>query len=174
MIYIDLDDCLVAQNYDTQPSRSVLRPGALELLHDLRLIGEIFLISAGTIKHVHARNDQHKLGFPVKNIIAREDLYQEEHAYRESHRIIPLKRDQCPGAVLIDNNPHDYPYTAVKLEWLGIKPEQFIQVPNFYGASYKGFAEQDLTDQIPDILAKVRTILKLNEPTTPNPKPEST
>ena len=163
MIYFDFDETLASQDlYGNEAGLTQLRPGVKEFLEELRNATKspLYLLSAGINSYVRHNNTLHKLGFIDENIIGRESLYR--GAFSEDMREIeiPIKKDVCPNGVLIENQPVDYVYTKIKMEYLGIKEDRVIIVPHFY---YHPIGKDTyFLDNKSELVNKITDRLKIN------------
>jgi len=152
-IFCDLDDCLIARNYHVLPVISVLRPGALELLAELRKIGPVKMLTSAVHEAAVEENEAHGLGFLPPDIIGREDF--SVYDWYESKATLTVEGNYCPGGVLIDNQCPPDTYSEAKLKFLGINTTRLIVVPHFL----PGYDDDRFLAAIPTVLSRVKELI---------------
>ncbi len=141
-IFVDLDETLIHTNTSTEPNEipeisintstrpgkpdyysSSLRPGAIELLAELRRIGNVFMLTRATHEYAVAMNKVFDLGFPVNRIYSRRDV--KNFRYKELN--LPQGKN-----FLIDDLPQIDNYEKITLiSQLGLV--KYIHIKPFYG-----------------------------------------
>lgn len=162
-IYLDLDETLVhAKNVSgnlgvlqervritlTEPKGereehydTLLRPHAQQMLEFCRGIGDVKLLTTANRQYALKHNDAFNLGFNPDQIIAREDyILRTRLAYGSVYDT--LKDNSDPSAFLIDNLPPSDDSPKLKIKFLGIKEDQYIQIREFSGKDPDFFAQE--------------------------------
>jgi hypothetical protein len=160
-IYIDLDETLIHAIYahSGNPGKrrpieiknstgereelyySILRPKATELLSFCRTLGNVKMLTTATRDYALEHNSIFNLGFEATHIIAREDyLVSTVSAY--DTRTGPVKTATDPHSVLIDNLPRLAELAITKQQYLGIKPNRYIQIREFSGKDPEVFTKE--------------------------------
>lgn len=165
-IFVDLDNTLINAEYlvsnppknskiitlksmeNTEMYWARLRPGALELLIALRLIGPVYMLTAAIQSYARAWNKEFDLGFKTEDIYAREDS-------DIGNLIISEKFPEKGKVFLIDDKNLPYLNTVIKERFLkGICTDKVNIV---IIKSYLGHLNQSLgVMQITEILGKLR------------------
>lgn len=174
-VYIDLDETLIhaIHAHSGNPGKrtpirlieddgseaelfySLLRPKANEILSFCREISEVKMLTTATRDYALKHNEIFSLGFEEHEIIAREDyLYQSVMAYGSVTEL--LKTRVNPNSLLIDNLPRLADAAMLKQQYLGIKPQQYIQIREFSGKDPQNFDQEliELQNQIKELIAK--------------------
>lgn len=161
-IFIDLDETLIHTNLDKENPNEVpevpvnidprprkqeiypasLRPGANELLFQLRSIGNVFMLTRAVHPYALAMNKQFNLAFPENRIYSRRDV--QSYQYKELH--LPRGKNY-----LIDDLSESVNYEKVAL--IGqLGSVKYIKVLPFYG----GKNEALTTSMINEIVSTIR------------------
>jgi hypothetical protein len=163
-IYVDLDDTLIHAVWgrgrgvgkrsvvrvgEEETFHSLLRPTAKFLLSELRRSTEVLMLTTATLEYAKAHNDVFELGFLEKDIIARDHyIYTVRGAYGSQWET--SQRGVCPSALLIDNLSPRSESSMVKMAYLGIGEESYIQIREFSGKDPENFK-----GELDEILHKV-------------------
>ena len=162
-IFVDLDNTLINAEvlignppknskvitlkslYYTDRYWARLRPGALELLENLRRVAPTYMLTAATSDYAKGWNKEFNLGFKEEDIYARED----------SDGSVLSVGDKFPSkgvSYLIDDKDLPYENTAIKVNFLaGLGQVKIIVIK-----PYNGHINQSLgVMQISDILGKI-------------------
>lgn len=168
-LFVDMDQCLVHCDDDVEFSRTGtrpmwadstcleifrkadnvrylgwLRPGALELLKQLRELGEVYLLTSAHRDHAEAVNSTFKLGFSIARIFHNKII--EKEPYKNS-----LDLDRGLNFI-IDNLDQNLNYKKVKFAAL-FGPVKYIQVEDYTGP-IRGI---DFTpEKIAEIVSKIK------------------
>ena len=165
-IFVDLDNTLINAEYlvsnppknskvitlknmyHTEKYWARLRPGALELLTSLRLIGPVYMLTAALESYAKAWNKEFNLGFKEEDIYAREDS--------DAGNLIISEKFPVEGKVfLIDDK--DLPYLNTQIKERFLKGICNDKVNIVVIKSYHGHINQSLgVLQITEILGKLR------------------
>ncbi len=161
-IFVDLDETLIHTNLDKENPNEVpevpvnidprprkqdlypasLRPGANELLFQLRSIGNVFMLTRAIHPYALAMNKQFNLAFPENRIYSRRDV--ENYRYKELR--IPSGKNY-----LIDDLLESANYEKITLiSQLG--SVKYIRVLPFYGNKNEALT----TSMIGDIVSTIR------------------
>jgi hypothetical protein len=156
--YIDLDNTLIHAAWGKNPNKrrtkielpdsdngkaeaywSMLRPKALEFLAFCRNIAPTKMLTHAARDYALKHNEVFGLGFSDENIIARDDF---SHITEEKCDSLsrPTKKSLrpnvigiAPGAILVDDkSPSDY-LAKVKIQYLGITEDRYVQSRNYSG-----------------------------------------
>jgi len=147
-IFVDLDETLIHCNLwideiregesvitldvpgKGEEYRALLRPGALDLLAELRKIAPCYILTASVQDYARAWNEKFNLGFENK------DIYSREHIV---NRHIDVSKFTDPAAYLIDNLPRQE--NRDKIQFL----KMLDLFPKYYNIkAYHGFKNFDL------------------------------
>lgn len=155
-IFLDLDECLVSTVWNRngkQPKNrtkivlendlngkpevywSQLRPMALEFLQHCRNIAPTYILTAAATDYAQEHNKVFGLGFADDMIIGRE-LYSYYKSGMMVDRIIPIRENQHPNSILVDNqNPNTWgsENLFVKMKYLGIKEDRLVKSREYTG-----------------------------------------
>jgi len=162
-IFVDLDNTLISADslagsppknskvitlksiYFTDRYYARLRPGALELLENLRRTAPTYMLTAAETDYARAWNKEFNLGFKEEDIYAREDSNRSELTICDK---FPEKGD----VYLIDDKDLPYENTEIKIHFLkGLGKVKIIVIK-----PYHGHVNQSLgVMQINDILGKI-------------------
>lgn len=165
-IFVDLDNTLinaeylvsnpprnskvitVKNMYHTERYWARVRPGALELLTALRLIGPVYMLTAAMESYARAWNKEFDLGFKEKDIYAREDS--------DAGNLIVSEKFPKKGKVfLIDDKDLPYLNTVIKERFLKGICNDKVNIVKI--KPYLGHLNQSLgIMQITEILGKLR------------------
>ena len=163
--YVDLDDTLINAVHGAGRGigkrtlvgvgagdfyHSLIRPKAGELLSSLREMGEVYMLTTATRAYACAHNDIFQLGFSDDQIVARED-YVTRITLAYSSAWVATAERVCPDARLIDNLPIGADAARLKMSYLGIKKDRYIQIREFYGKDPEIF-----NDELAHILRSIR------------------
>ena len=144
-IFVDLDETLIhcnlwideiregesVINLSDGEYRALLRPGALDLLTQLRKVAPCYILTASAQDYARAWNEKFNLGF------ANDDIYSREQI---ANRDISTSKFVNPAAYLIDNLPRHE--NRDKIQFL----KTFDLFPKYYNIkAYHGFKAYDLT-----------------------------
>jgi hypothetical protein len=135
------------------------------MLANLRAMGEVYMLTTATRSYALSHNEKFCLGFCEEEIIAREDyITKVDMAY--SSEWIPLSRKVCPDAVLIDNLPPREEAPRLKMAYLGIREDRYLQIREFNGKDPHRFASE-----LDQLISRVREIvIAPNAPFPPTEK----
>jgi len=166
-IYIDLDDTLIHSVYgvgrnpgkrtviqlgEDEVYHSFLRPEAGRILGELRQIGTVRMLTTATREYARAHNQTFSLGFLEEEIFSRDEyICKVQVGYGEDW--IPTQCGIDKTAVLIDNLPPNTESSRIKIKFLGIDPEHYIQIREFSGKDPSMFS-----DEVGEILASISKI----------------
>jgi hypothetical protein len=160
-IYFDLDETLIhAQNVHpsseildqrqritlTDGDRSehydsMLRPHAYQMLAFCREIGDVKLLTTANREYALEHNNTFELGFDNDQIIAREDyVSRTQLAYGSVYGT--SKQNTDPSAFLIDNLHPNEEAPKLKMQYLGIKEDQYIHIREFSGKDPDIFGQE--------------------------------
>lgn len=133
-IFIDLDNTLIiaTPNYvlGNDQYDAHVRPGAKDLLRQLRNIAPTFLLTAAAGDYARVFNTKFNLGFKDKDIYSRDDTLSELSLFKP--------KGIC---YLIDNLPEENHKSQIKINFLrNIGPVNYVQIK-----SYNGLVTQALT-----------------------------
>jgi hypothetical protein len=162
-IFVDLDNTLIGADslvgsppknskvitlksiYFTDRYYARLRPGALELLENLRRTAPTYMLTAAATDYARQWNKEFNLGFKEEDIYAREDSDRSELTICDK---FPEKGD----VYLIDDKDLPYENTEIKIHFLkGLGKVKIIVIK-----PYHGHVNQSLgVMQINDILGKI-------------------
>lgn len=180
-IYIDLDETLIHAKYSIpghsgnpgkrtaikiidedglnhETYHSLIRPKALELLNHCRKLTKVKMLTTATRDYAILHNETFLLGFEPAEIIAREDyLVRTSLAYGTTTE--PSKRRTDPNAFLIDNLPRLAEAAMLKQQYLGIRPENYIEIREFSGKDPEIFSQElkDILTLLEDNILKPKT-----------------
>ena len=144
--YIDLDNTLIHAAWGGNPNKrrtkidlgpkevywSMLRPHALDFLAFCREIAPTYMLTHAARDYALEHNKVFNLGFTEDQVIASDDF-----AYNKTgmfvDRIIPIKTNVSPGAILVDDkNPKDE-LPSIKMQYLGIGMDRYVQSRDYRG-----------------------------------------
>lgn len=138
MIYVDMDETLLSSWH---VPHGIKRPAADRLLTTCRSLCETGMLTMGTREYALEMNEIHKLGFTPHQIVARED-----HVFEVFGGWYPKRRNMCKDCVLIDNNPIEHDLAQIKIQFLGISPDRYIEITPFYGPPDREEFEKELEE----------------------------
>jgi hypothetical protein len=159
-IFVDLDNTLISAeplfgglpknakliNLTDEKYWARLRPGALNLLDNLRKIGPTYMLTAATKEYALAWNKEFNLGFSVQDVYSRED-------YSFGKLDIGSKFPHEGEVYLIDDKDLPYEWTIEKVNFianLGDKVNLIVIKP------YSGHSNQFLDDdKIHNIVSQI-------------------
>ena len=164
-IFVDLDNTLINAEYlgGNPPKNSKvitlkglyftekywarLRPGALELLTALKMVGPVYMLTAASTDYARAWNKEFNLGFKEEDIYAREDS--------ASGNLIVSEKFPVKGKVfLIDDKDLPYHNTEIKYHFLRGICDSKVKIVLI--KPYQGHLNQSLgVMQITEILGKL-------------------
>ena len=163
-IFVDLDNTLINAEYlvGSPPKNSKVitlksmyftekywarvRPGALELLENLRRTAPTYMLTAATEDYAKAWNKEFNLGFKEEDIYAREDTNGSMHI------TLGGKFPEKGTAYLIDDKIAPYENTVIKVDWLSTLGDvKVIQIKPYHGHINQSLGIM----QINDILGKI-------------------
>lgn len=161
-VYVDLDDTLIHAVYgkgrgvgkrtvidagEGEYYHSFLRPDAHYMLEEMRRMGEVWMLTTAKRSYAMAHNETFRLGFSGGEILAREDyIVRVPMAY--SSEWMPTERGVCPHGILVDNLSPAAEAARLKMAYLGIGEERYVQIREFNGRdpdNFKGELAQILT-----------------------------
>lgn len=140
-IFVDLDNTLISAeplfgglpknakliNLTDEKYWARLRPGALNLLDNLRKIGPTYMLTAATKDYAHAWNKEFNLGFKDEDIYTREDS-------SFGKLDIGSKFPQKGNTYLIDDKNLPYPWTVEKVNFISnLGNVTIIEMKPYYG-----------------------------------------
>jgi hypothetical protein len=182
-IYFDLDETLIhAQNVDADaetPSKklritlngrtdgreehydSLLRPHAKHMLAFCRELGDVKLLTTANREYAMKHNLAFELGFDQSQILARED-YLSRTDLEFGPVYATSQNDTDPNAFLIDNLRPDEDGPKLKMKFLGINEENYIQIREFRGDDPKVFTQE--LSQILTNLENIKLGKKIEKP----------
>ena len=131
--------------YFTERYWARLRPGALELLAELRRIAPTYMLTAATTDYAKCWNKEFNLGFKEEDIYSREDS---DYSMLSVGNKFPSKG----VSYLIDDKDLPYVNTTIKVNFLsGLGDVQIVVIK-----PYNGHPNQSLgIVQISDIVGKI-------------------
>ena len=159
-IFVDLDETLIHTFEDWedptadavevevsgQKFQTSLRPGALDLLAQLRAVGDVHMLTIATADYAAKMNQQFGFGFSGEEIYPREKI--------QKNMIYIPPRDV---AVLLDNLPRRE--NRVKIEFLGRIAARgsilYLQCAEYRGGSELGFSQENITLLLEKINEKI-------------------
>jgi hypothetical protein len=161
--YIDLDNTLIHAAWGGNPNKrrtkidlgpkevywSMLRSHALDFLAFCREIAPTYILTHAARDYALEHNKVFNLGFANDQVIARDDF-----CYYKSgmlvDRLLPTKINVSPGAILVDDkNPKDE-LAVVKMQYLGIGTDRYVQ-----GRDYRGGKDPENFDKETDKIKKI-------------------
>jgi hypothetical protein len=161
--YIDLDNTLIHAAWGGNPNKrrtkidlgskevywSMLRPHALDFLAFCREIAPTYMLTHAHRDYALEHNKVFALGFTDDQLIARDDF-----SYTKSGMLIdttrPIKINVSPGAILVDDNPPKDEMAVVKIQYLGINTDRYVQ-----GRDYRGGKDPENFDKEIDKIKKI-------------------
>ncbi len=165
-MYIDLDETLVHSVYGKGRGvgkrtvidagsgdiyHSLLRPAAHFLLGAVRDMAEVSMLTTATREYALAHNQKFQLGFTEGEIVAREDYITKVNmAY--SSEWVPSSTRVCPTAILIDNLSPRADAARLKMAYLGIRENQYLQIREFNGKDPENFGAE-----LEQIISRLKT-----------------
>lgn len=170
MIFIDLDDFLIGWapmgdgpcHQVVFPDKTTytfaIRESAHSFLKELSELAPVRIMTSGTKRYAAAVNAQCQF-VPEDAIIAREDFMEQVLDLRDPSGMgttwALTAKDLCPSGILIDHQRLPDHITGLKMEALGIPPENYIQAPHFCP-----WRDDMLTpERIKEIIQEIKAIL---------------
>ena len=144
--YIDLDNTLIHASWGGNPNKrrtkinlggkevywSMLRPDALSFLALCREIAPTYMLTHADRDYALEHNRVFGLGFTYDQVIARNDF-----SHTSSGMFIditrPTKINVSPGAILVDDKPLKDELLKVKMQYLGIGADRYVQSRDYRG-----------------------------------------
>jgi hypothetical protein len=162
--YIDLDNTLIHAAWGGNPNKrrtkidlggkevywSMLRSNALNFLAFCREIAPTYILTHADRDYALEHNKVFGLGFDDGDIIARDDFsHTSSGMFVDITR--PLKINVAPGAILVDdNNPKDK-IAQVKMQYLGIGNDRYVQGRDYRGGKHPENFDKEI-EQIKKII----------------------
>ena len=161
--YIDLDNTLIHAAWGGNPNKrrtkidlgpkevywSMLRPHALDFLAFCREIAPTYMLTHAHRDYALEHNRVFGLGFADDQVIARDDF-----SYTKSGMLVdttrPTKINVSPGAILVDDKPPKHEMAVVKIQYLGINTDRYVQ-----GRDYRGGKDPENFDKEIDKIKKI-------------------
>lgn len=152
MIFLDLDECLVyATPWFDPKSKGIKqikfedgvvyaaqkRPLADRLIKFCRSLDHTRILTMGMRDYALKINERLKLGFEFEDVVARED-----YVLQRLSAWLPKKKNQHPGSILVDNQEPWQELALVKMGYLGIKEDRYIQIREFRGEDPECFEKE--------------------------------
>lgn len=155
-VFVDLDETLIhtlSSLYDKDPDpipgvkhesivledsytyRASLRPGALQLLEQLRGKAEVYMLTVATHDYAIAWNKMFNLGFPEDRIFSRKNV-------NDGYHVKPANV-QDGITYLIDNLESHDNYKKIRFI-THIKRPIYIKVQDYYGHPTQSFTEESI------------------------------
>ena len=144
--YIDLDNTLIHAAWGGNPNKrrakidlgpkevywSMLRPQSLDFLAFCREIAPTKMLTHAHRDYALEHNKVFGLGFNSNDVIARDDF-----AHTSSGMFVditrPLKINVSPGAILVDDKFPKEELAQVKMQYLGIGNDRYVQSRDYRG-----------------------------------------
>lgn len=174
IIYLDLDETLISTKYFIDKPESTtdnaisykldgywyvteLRPCALELIEFCRNTAICKILTASTRDYCTLISNELGLGFKAEDIICRDDyvdwILDGYSGWMSCARETPVARG-CIGhvnSILVDNQTPDLPNARIKIQYLGIPENRYIEFPEWNGGPEK----DNFDDKYSDVILRI-------------------
>lgn len=143
-IFLDLDETLCHNFYKPKKKATKIvlpdgdtyhgfkRPIAHQILAECRVLAPTFMLTIATRDYALAVNKAYDFNFKPEEILAREDCW-DYILMAYGYDYLNIYSDLAPNSVLVDNNWVGDEWAKRKMQVLGIKPENYFQIPTFDG-----------------------------------------